>query len=191
MRNEQDMPLPSTVTNNMGYPTTVDTGQVQPWIIDSIATAAGTTNGALVANTVYLWAFELYVPCTITALRWRMGATATGNADLGIYDANGNLLGHTGSSANTASTDNTANLLASLTLASGRYYLALSPGNSTDTYTRLATLLGGSTVAINRSFSAANGSTGATSPVLPATTGVISPNTTMPVVSGIVSGGIP
>src|SRR5690348_18394183 len=119
---------------DMSFITTV---RIQPWIIEGYSFSPQNSSGTLTANAVYTFAFEVQAPVTITAMRWRMGATATGNTDTGIYDANGNLLAHTGSTANVASVDNTANLLSSITLAPGRYYMAITPGNATDTYNRL------------------------------------------------------
>lgn len=190
MRNEQDMPLPSTVTNNMGYPTTVDTGQVQPWIIEGYSFIPQNSSGTLTpANSVWTFSFEVTANITVTAMRWRMGATATGNSDLGIYDSGGNLLGHTGSVANTASVDCTANLTANLTLAPGRYYMAITNGNTTDTYNRLVNETAG-TPLIHRAGVAANTSTGGITPSLPSTLGAISATPNYVTCSAIVSGGI-
>lgn len=173
----------------MGYPTTVDTGQVQPWILDGASQLVSNGTAALTANTVYVWAEEVQANVTITGMRWRMTATTTGNTSAGIYDGNGNLLAQTGSTLNVANVDNAANFATPLLLSPGRYYLALTPGNGTDTYARAAGLQA-TTNPITRSFTATNGSTGGTTPSLPPTLGGTTPSALAPALSAIVSGGL-
>ena len=167
----------------MGYPTTVDTGQVTPWLLGAPEINSAASNGVLAANSVYLYVFELMAPVTVTSMRWRMGATATGTSDLGIYDGNGNLLGHTGASTNTASTLMTVALTGgNLALSPGRYSLALCPSNATDTYFRANNMA----QSVARCYIATNAGTAG---VLPATTGAQTSTTACPVLAGIVSGG--
>lgn len=160
-------------------------------IADSGITTGG-TSGTLGANTTYVYKYVLQVGVTITGMVWKATATAAGNVDVGIYSSDGNtLLGHTGATANTSATTNaSANLTGgNLTLAPGVYLLAFSVGNNTDTFTR-ATNLGSSGHAMFPAYTAANNSTGTTSPVLPTTTGALTLSVTMPSFGGIILGGI-
>ena len=171
----------------MGYPTTVDTGGVSPWLIDAGNIAIGNSNAVLSANTVYLWAFELQASAVITGMRWRVAATATGNTDAGIYDSGGNLLAHTGATANSANVQNSANFANALSLPPGKYYMAICPSNATDTYNRVNNIQVGSGSIIERNLTATNnGSAG----VLPSTLGGVSAASNMPTMSAIVSGGL-
>src|SRR6266705_6361554 len=184
------MPQPSTTGGAlMGYPSTVDTGQVTPWIVEGISAIAGNGNAVLVANTVYLWAFKLNSPTTILGMRWRMAATATGKTDAGIYDSSGNLLANIGATVNTANLDQSVNFATALNLSPGKYYMALTPGNSTDTYGRAGGLVAG-TITITRAMTATNNSTGTTTPVLPGTTGGTAASNLMPSLSAIIQGGL-
>lgn len=163
------------------------TSPVQPWIIDNLGIAPAASSHTLTANKGYLWAFELLAPCTITAMRWFMAATVTGTSDAGIYDGSGNLLSHTGAVTNVANVDNSANLLSSLALSPGRYYMALCPSNSTDTYMSISGLQDVATPSLTRVlFTVTNGSAG----VLPSTTGGIALSNRIPVLAAVVSGGI-
>src|SRR5258708_13650212 len=97
------MPQPTTTGGAlMGYPTTVDTGQVQPQIIDNEVASSTLNTSALSANTVYLWAFELLTNVTITGMRFRNGTTATVATTLGIYTSAGNLIPATHTAAQPA-----------------------------------------------------------------------------------------
>ena len=171
----------------MGYPSTVDTGQIQPFVIDMGLGADGASaSGVLAANTVYMFPFELYANVTVTGMRWRMFATVTGTTDIGIYDVNKNLLAHTGVQTNVVSAVNSANFASPLVLSPGQYYMALCPSNSTDTYGRVGTL--GPSFSIARNYT---GATAGTAGVLPATEGALSTSASMPVMEAIVSGGAP
>lgn len=182
------MPAPSTTGGAlMGYPTTVDTGQVAPLIIGSDTMAAVSVSGVMnAANEVDLFEFELSAQVTISGMRIRVTATATGTTDLGIYDVNGNLLTHTGAVANVASTTMTNNFAAAITLGPGVYYLAFCPSNNTDTYQRLAALTNVSTTSHYR-----RATTTGTAGVLPATTGAILAAVNAPMLSAVVVGGLP
>ena len=162
------------------------TAPVQPWIIDMLGVTGPASSHVLTANRVYMWGFELYASCTITAMRWYMAATVTGTTDIGIYDSAGNLLGHTGATANVAALDNSANLIAALALSPGRYYMALCCSNATDTY-ESAGLQDGTTPAVTRLVRAVNSGTGG---VLPSTTGGTTTLNLAPVMAAVVSGGI-
>lgn len=160
---------------------------VVSWIISDEASAlVGALTTVLAANAVYLYAFEVYAPTTITGAKWRMGATTTGTTDIGVYDVNGNLLGHTGATTNTASTNMSANFISSITLAPGLYFMAMCPSNSTDTY--LAVTSAATQTTPTRHRQATN--TG-TAGVLPNTTGGYSDTPSKaPAMSLTVSGGL-
>lgn len=173
----------------MSSPASVDTGGVTPWLLYNEGVAAGSGSGVLVANTVYLWAFTLRsidMPITITGMRWKVTATATGTTDVGIYDSGGNLLTHTGAIANTANSTNSANFASALMLSPGRYYMACCPSNSTDTYSRAVLLMAGSN-ADTPSLTATNAGVAG---VLQPTTGGTSASANQPVMSCILSGGL-
>lgn len=154
-----------------------------PAIVDADI-AVGTAAAALTANQVYLYAFEINGPCTADAGRWKMGATVTGTTDMGVYNAAGALLAHTGAVVNVANTNMSANFLSSVTLAPGRYFLALCPSNGTDTYNRASAVGTG----ISRTCQATNAGTAG---VLPSTTGTILQNGTCPVMAMHIVGGAP
>src|SRR5258708_2705457 len=137
------MPQPTTTGGAlMGYPTTVDTGQVQPQIIDNEVASYTLNTSALSANTVYLWAFELLTNVTITGMRFRNGTTATGATNLGIYTAAGNLIAgsDTGAQTDAVSTTKTATYGSPVVLGPGQYFLALACNNATDTFNALILL---------------------------------------------------
>jgi len=179
------MPNPTNTGGGlMGYPSSVDTGLITPWIIPSEENVMQGSSFTLTANTVYLYLLELQGPATIPSMRYRMGATATGTVDLGIYDGSGNLLGHTGAVSTVASGLNTINLISSLNLSPGRYALALCPSNSTDTYIGLT----GAKAGGGRWATATNAGTAG---VLPGTTGTILTATVSPITIADVTGGAP
>lgn len=155
-------------------------------IIGSEAVALSAASGVLVANVVYLYAFEVASPTTISGIRTRVTATATGTSDVGIYNAAGNLLVHTGAVANIANTNQTFNFASNYTLSPGLYYLALTPSNSTDTYNRVTTATNIEPFA--RIRAAVNA---ATAGVLPNATGGTAANANTPTLSAVVVGGLP
>lgn len=118
----------------MPYPSTVDTGQVQPHAIyegDLGSTGAGT----LTANTAYLVGVTLTASVMLTAMRMRFGSGGAGHYDIGIYDSGGNLLWHSGSVVSATGVQ-TQTLATPLGLAPGKYWLALWVDNATDTVNR-------------------------------------------------------
>lgn len=184
------MPQPSGTGGNMGYPASVDTGQVQPSIINNEVAAYVGTSGLLVANTVYLFAFELQTQVTIIKARWRMAATTTGTTNMGIYTQNGAASAlvsgsDTGAQTNAASADNNFTYATPILLSPGQYFMALAPSNSTDTYlTRGAA----GTQGTSRARLATNALSAG---VLPATTGTLLAAGTTPSMALIDSGGLP
>ncbi len=157
------------------------TGIVAPWLLNESVTTVG-TNVVLVANTVYLVPIEVAGACTCTGIRFRT-VTATGTSDVGIYDANGNLLAHSGAVANSGALQ-TLNLLAPLALAPGRYILAITPSNSTDTYQ----INGGNIAGLVDAYTATNA---AVAGVLPNTTGVLVTSAQKLQIVGLIVGGAP
>lgn len=168
----------------MGYPSSVDSGGVAPWAIVEEGIPPSGASHVLTANQVYLWGFEIQTPITIDTLTWKMAATVTGTTDVGIYDANGNLLAHSGATTNVANSNNTATLTNALSIGPGRYLLALCPSNGTDTYSGVNAAGSG----LVRSMGCANA---ATAGVLPATTGTLSAAGNVPLMRAHVVGGAP
>lgn len=123
----------------MPYPSSVDVGQITPWYLahemNALAFYNGTGAPGLANYTVLM---GVYNPTSaiITNFRTRHGAVSAGNVDMGLYDTNGNLLGHTGKTA--VSAVNTDQTLAPsggpIWIAQGRYYLAFWSDSNTDTY---------------------------------------------------------
>ncbi len=133
----------------MGYPSSVDTGQVQPLALYDGELASQATATALVANTAYLVGVVLPVPAVLTGIRVRCTAGGTGHYDVGIYDATGtngapnNLLAHAAATATSLVTASSVYLTpaligGNLALAAGRYWLALWCDNATDTWNKVA-----------------------------------------------------
>ena len=151
----------------------------KPWILNETVNAAGTAT-ALTANTVYLIPVEVTAPCTMTGIRVKVG-TATGTSDAGVYDANGNLLGHSGAIANSVGNNTFAVPVA---LSAGRYILAITPSNSTDTYQ----INGGINAGLGTGYTATNA---ATAGVLPNTTGTLVASAQKVQMVGLISGGAP
>lgn len=91
-----------------------------------------TSVNALGANTATL--AGIYVPSVfpLASLRVWFGVSGNGNYDVGIYDANGNLLSHAGPVI-TAANAQTRTLPNTIILAPGPYWLALWMASNTDT----------------------------------------------------------
>jgi hypothetical protein len=85
----------------------------------------------------YLYAFKTDTPISVTAIRWDMGATATGKTNAGIYTLAGALVtgSDSGQQVNTASATNTFSYGGSpVYLPPGQYFIAIACTNGTDTY---------------------------------------------------------
>ena len=101
-------------------------GSVPPWLTN------GATNDPL-ANQALLYAFEVESTIRVSRAGVNVG-TASGSADLGIYDANGTRLASTGAFALSPGSI-TAALTTSLLLNPGqRYYAAIAANNTTATF---------------------------------------------------------
>ncbi len=158
-----------------------------PWIISNDAAAiGGATSTTLVAEAVYLYAFEIDSTITITGGKWRTGTTAAGTCDVGVYDMNGNLLGHTGQVSNIVSTNMSAALLVNVTLSPGQYFMALWASVATDDYLGISSTGTFASESRNRIATNATSATG-----LPATTGGYADNPTrIPAMSLTIAGGL-
>jgi len=88
-------------------------------------------------NRAYFFPFVLTTTRTYVLAIWANGATVSGNVDLGIYDTDGTRKTSTGSQAQSGTSVNQKFTLASaLTLAPGRYFMAMSVDNTTATVIR-------------------------------------------------------
>jgi hypothetical protein len=174
----------------MGYPSTVDAGGVAPLIIEpNELLAAASLTTTLATNTVYLWAFEVSATTVVTGIKYRMGATVTGTANMGIYAFNGSssslITGSdTGAHTNAASQDNSVTYGTAITLSPGQYLMALAPSNNTDTY--FARTVGGTTLASRIRLATNALSAGA----LPPTTGALTTSSIGPICSLTIQGGL-
>lgn len=104
----------------------------QPWAVGDLADLTQDQANNRTANNCYFSPIVLYSTVTINSMRTQIGTAGNGHIQMGIYDANGNLLASTASAA-TVTGIMTLNLTSSLTIGPGRYYLALWIDNATDT----------------------------------------------------------
>lgn len=86
------------------------------------------------ANTAYISAFQVNVAMTVSSAVWAVG-TSSGSAQIGIYDASGNLLASTAATAVTGAAGKVVwPLSAAVTLYPGvKYYAAFVADNNTVT----------------------------------------------------------
>lgn len=155
------------------------------WIIGDYSAQLSGTSGTVTGNQVYLYAFEVRANELVSGVRLRIGATATGTTDAGIYDSGGNLLTHSGAVANTANTNQTFSFSSAYALSPGQYFLAVCLSNSTDTITRLS---GQSANTPQGRFKTATNT--ATLGVLPPTTGGYSNGSVVVAMEAITVGGL-
>jgi hypothetical protein len=151
-------------------------------------TNAGASH-VLTANNVYLTGIYLPATSVVTGIRFALAATAAGNVDVGIYDANGNLIVNKGSTSisGLANTNPTFSFASPVVLSAGRYLIALTPGAATDTFMTQVGLQSG----LVQSWTATNTSTGTTSPTLPASTGTLVNSAQRFVINAVIQGGAP
>ncbi len=155
--------------------------QPAPWLLNETIITVG-SSVLLVANTVYLIPVEVTGYCVATGIRFKT-TIATGTSDVGIYDVNGNLLGHSGATANAVATS-TFNFISPIPLSPGRYMLAITPSNSSDSYSSHS----GNNAGLADTYTATNA---ATAGVLPNTTGGMTANSVKVQMVGLISGGAP
>lgn len=151
-----------------------------PWALYDGDPAQASNNGVLVANTCYLAGATLNAPAVLTGIRARFGAGGNGHYDLGIYDSNGNLITHSGSTASATGVA-TYTLATPQVLSPGRYWLAFWIDNATDTVERVTSQ---NNMAVTQSGTNATGLPSATSGI----TGLANA-TTRPILFGLLQGG--
>ena len=132
----------------MGYPTTVDTGQIVPIALydgeladNGVVSVGGNTQ-------VFFVGVTLRANNTLHALRGQWNPGGNGHYDYGIYDSTGttpftggpgNLLAHTSATATVATSTGVLSPTlqgGDLALAPGNYWLALWADNATDKFIR-------------------------------------------------------
>jgi hypothetical protein len=148
-----------------------------PWALYEGDSGAG-AQGVLATATAYFVPVYSQGPATLTAIRWRTSGTPTGTTDVGVYDANGNLLGHLAAPVANVAGVQSATLPTPINIKQGRYYLAIWASNATDTY---AISSQAAQLAPCLSVAAASN--------LPATTSGATDSGKKPYVLGILSGG--
>src|SRR5260221_10213561 len=179
------MPQPATTGGGMGYPNTVDSGQIQPFILTNVTGQGAAATSATTAGAAFFVGVELYAPITIAQMRTVFSGAPTGNVDMGIYDATGanggpgNLLGHTGAIVATTGVFTKA-LTANLLLSPGQYWLAFL--DTVADSVAVKTMQGANVGAVWRSVSTALA-------VLPASAGSVQTTTVAILLDGLISGG--
>lgn len=94
------------------------------------------------ANLALFVPFSVPVPCVALEGYACAGTVAGGNFDIGIYDAGGTRLTHSGTTARTVSIPNMTSGMPDYTLTPGRiYYMAFS-ADGTNTWASVATSAG-------------------------------------------------
>ncbi len=94
---------------------------------------ATTSVSALGATTATLCGIYVPTPFPLASLRVWFSVSGNGNYDVGVYDANGNLLDHAGPVITAGNAQTRALSKGVLNLAPGGYYLALWVASNTDT----------------------------------------------------------
>ena len=108
---------------------------ITPWSLESLGAQLNSQGLAMSAAQSTFWftsnaaifvPFTLSMQITAQTVFW-YAATGVGNADAGIYDVSGNLLGHCGTTVTgVSSTLQSTALLTPATFGPGVFYLALS-----------------------------------------------------------------
>lgn len=124
------MPQPVSTGGLMGYPSSVDTGQVAPFTLETSDITVLSSATSVTSGRAYFCPYVLQAFVTVAQMRCDItAASPTGNVDMGIYDASGangspgNRLGSTGANAATTGLF-TKSLTANLILPPGQYWLA-------------------------------------------------------------------
>lgn len=83
-----------------------------------------------------------FCPCPLTfaTMFWVNGLTVTGNVDVGVYNADGTLIVHSGSTAASGASAIQLVTVTSTTINAGNYYFAMAASSVSGTYYR--TLIG-------------------------------------------------
>jgi len=175
----------------MGYPSTVDTGQIQPTALYQVSPAVWSTLVFPTANQAYFVPMlPLLVSATLTGIRVRFNPGGNGHYDVGIYSDNngapGTLLAHAAATVTSLATSTgvlTPSLIGgNLALSPGVYWLALWIDNATDKVLGATPPVAGIAIAM----SGANGAN-----VLPSSASSITPTdaTLQPSLVGLFLGG--
>lgn len=88
------------------------------------------------ANEVYYYPFAMYEAAVAVKLSYAVGATASGNCDLGIYDSQKNRLVNSGSTAQGSINTLQELDITDTLLAPGLYYMAITLSSATGTFIR-------------------------------------------------------
>lgn len=134
---------------NVGWQVIEPLVTIHPWSMEAIGPdliASGLYMSACasaafqVANAALLIPFTLTKQVTLVEAFWYNGATiSTYTVDVGVYDASGNLICHTGSiTASGTSALQINALTAPTTLGPGNFYLAITASNTSMTFFSLA-----------------------------------------------------
>ena len=115
----------------MPYPSSVDSGQIQPFFFGSLADLANAQANLRTANNCYFSPIDVQAHMTVYAMRTQIGTAGNGHIMMGIYDVSGNLLASTPSTLTTTGIM-TLSFNSDLPLAPGRYYSALWIDNAAD-----------------------------------------------------------
>ena len=109
---------------------------ITPWSLESLGAQLNSQGFAMSAAGSFDWftsnaaifvPFTLSMQITAQTVFWYNGVAGAGNADAGIYDVSGNLLGHCGTTVTgVSSTLQSTALLTPATFGPGVFYLALS-----------------------------------------------------------------
>lgn len=134
-----DFPAPSLPAPPILTPFHPDSiGSANQILNNSSAAAAASATWAA-ANTGFFYPFTLTQFATAYKLLFYVGATSSGNIDMGIYDSQFNRIVSMGSTAMSASTNAVQALDITDTLLSpGDYFLAVACDNTTGTCFRIA-----------------------------------------------------
>ncbi len=89
------------------------------------ALSQAVSGGWIAANRAIFYPFSLTEPATVVQLLWFVGATSSGNIDVGVYDSEMRLLVSAGTTAMSATINTVQELnVADTLLPPGKYYLA-------------------------------------------------------------------
>ena len=115
---------------------------ITPFAAESLAGNAPGSLGAPAsstfpsANAAYFFPFRIWTPITVRKLFAHNGATASGNIDVGIYDAQGRKLVSAGSTAQAGTNALQEFDVTDTVIGPGLFYLAVAMDNTTGTLFR-------------------------------------------------------
>lgn len=115
--------------------------------LSSLANVAAASTAWPSANRALFVPIRLSAPLIVTKLAMGAGATAAGNFDVGIYDAQGNKIVSSGATAKVASAEQVIDIT-DTQIGPGLFYLALA-ADGTDNYT-MVTPAGSSPVPLQK-----------------------------------------